>query len=106
MSDRLGLDREKIRRHPNGITLAGFEPEKKAPASPVLGYLARLCPLKGLDILVDAFLQLKSTDKYPDLRLEIAGGMTVEDEPLSMNKGESSPSRPYGMFFHPPERRP
>ena len=82
MSDRLGLDREKIRRHPNGITLAGFEPEKKAPASPVLGYLARLCPLKGLDILVDAFLQLKSTDKYPDLRLEIAGGMTAEDEPF------------------------
>ena len=55
---------------------------KEAPASPVLGYLARLCPLKGLDILVDAFLQLKSTDKYPDLRLEIAGGMTAEDEPF------------------------
>ena len=82
MSDRLGLDKQLVRHHPNGITLSGFEPEKAPPATPAIGYLARLCPLKGLDILVDAFLFLKETGEFPDLRLEIAGGMTAEDEPF------------------------
>lgn len=82
MSDRLGLEREKVRHHPNGITLAGFQPDQEAPPIPTIGYLARLCPLKGLDILVDAFLLLKGADKIPNLHLEIAGGMTAEDEPF------------------------
>jgi glycosyltransferase involved in cell wall biosynthesis len=80
MADRLELDKETVRYHPNGITLTGFEPERDPPTTPSIGYLARLCPLKGLDILVDAFLLLKEMDKFPDLRLEIAGGMTAEDE--------------------------
>ena len=82
MTDRLGLDKQMVRHHPNGITFSGFEPEKAPPATPAIGYLARLCPLKGLDILVDAFLFLKETGEFPDLRLEIAGGMTAEDEPF------------------------
>ena len=81
MSDRLELIGENS-SSPQWHYLGRIRTGKNAPASPVLGYLARLCPLKGLDILVDAFLQLKSTDKYPDLRLEIAGGMTAEDEPF------------------------
>ena len=82
MADRLGLDKQSIRHHPNGITLEGFEPQSEAPGIPAIGYLARLCPLKGLDILVDAFLLLKDGGKFPDLRLEVAGGMTAEDEPF------------------------
>jgi glycosyltransferase involved in cell wall biosynthesis len=82
MADRLGLDEQMVRHHPNGITLKGFEPEKVPPATPAIGFLARLCPLKGLDILVDAFLLLKETGEFPDLCLEIAGGMTAEDEPF------------------------
>lgn len=82
MADRLGLDKQSIRHHPNGITLEGFKPQSEAPAIPAIGYLARLCPLKGLDILVDAFLLLKEGGKFPDLRLELAGGMTAEDEPF------------------------
>jgi glycosyltransferase involved in cell wall biosynthesis len=35
-----------------------------------------------LDILVDAFLLLKEGGKFPELRLEVAGGMTAEDEPF------------------------
>ena len=82
MADRLELNEQMVRHHPNGITLAGFEPEKAPPVTPAIGYLARLCPLKGLDILVDAFIILKETGGFSDLRLEIAGGMTAEDEPF------------------------
>ena len=82
MSERLGLESESVSCHPNGITMDGFDPLETPPAKLTLGYLARLCPLKGLDVLVDAFMQLKDTGKYTDLSLEMAGGMTADDEPF------------------------
>ena len=82
MAERLSLKTSKIKHHPNGITTKGIVPVDNAPASPSLGYLARLCPLKGLDILVDAFIELKDSGKHEDLSLRIAGGMTNEDEPF------------------------
>ena len=82
MADRLKISENDVLYHPNGITLDGFEPHLKPPKTPVLGYLARLCPLKGLDLLVDSFIELKELEKFSDLRLEIAGGMTAEDEPF------------------------
>ena len=47
-----------------------------------MGYLARLCPLKGLDILVDVFIELKNSGNHEQLILKIAGGMTDEDKPF------------------------
>ena len=82
MADRLKISENDVLYHPNGITLDGFEPLLEPPKTPVLGYLARLCPLKGLDLLVDSFIELKELEKFSDLRLEIAGGMTAEDEPF------------------------
>ncbi|MBT3667532.1 MAG: glycosyltransferase family 4 protein [Opitutae bacterium] len=79
MAERLKLEKEKVLYHPNGITTEGFSQNEKEILPPIIGFLARLCPLKGLDILVDAFLILKKSNEYPDLRLEIAGGMTDED---------------------------
>lgn len=82
MADRLGLELTKVHYHSNGITMDGFTPANNSPTVLTLGFLARLCPLKGLDILVDAFITLKKSGKYSDLRLEIAGGMTDEDKPF------------------------
>ena len=82
MADRLSLPTAMIKHHPNGITTEGIMPKDSLPESPSLGYLARLCPLKGLDILVDAFIELKDSGKHDDLVLKIAGGMTDEDEPF------------------------
>jgi glycosyltransferase involved in cell wall biosynthesis len=81
MVERLGLESDFISFLPNGITTEDIHPTESIPASPTLGYLARLSPLKGLDILVDAFIQLKDVNKYEDLTLKIAGGMTDEDIP-------------------------
>ena len=82
MADRLDLERANVLYHPNGITTDGFASNENEVSPPTVGFLARLCPLKGLDILIDAFLILKESEKYADLRLEIAGGMTEEDEPF------------------------
>ena len=76
------LEPEAIKYHPNGITTEGVFPAKELPLPPSVGYLARLCPLKGLDILVDAFIGLKESGKHEHLHLKIAGGMTDEDVPF------------------------
>ncbi len=81
MADRLNIHARDVLHHPNGITLEGFEPPGKPTSVPTVGYLARLCPLKGLDLLVDSFIELKELDKFSNLRLEVAGGMTADDEP-------------------------
>tara|TARA_A100001015_G_scaffold321164_1_gene450519 strand:+ start:1219 stop:2517 length:1299 start_codon:yes stop_codon:yes gene_type:complete len=82
MADRLNISEDDVLYHPNGITLNGYDPLSETPETPALGYLARLCPLKGLDLLVDSFIELKELDEFSELRLEIAGGMTAEDEPF------------------------
>ena len=82
MADRLSLQSDKIKYHPNGITTDGITLDKETKKSSSIGYLARLCPLKGLDILVDAFIELKDSGRHDELALKIAGGMTDDDEPF------------------------
>jgi glycosyltransferase involved in cell wall biosynthesis len=63
---------------PNGITLDGFGPGTP-PATPTIGYLARMIEGKGLGVLVDAFIELRRRNKVPQARLRIAGTTTPAD---------------------------
>jgi glycosyltransferase involved in cell wall biosynthesis len=76
MRDRLDLPVEKVMTLHNGIDLAPFSPRDDVPHPPVIGFLARLCPIKGLGTVVDAFLTLKREERIPGLRLHIAGTET------------------------------
>ena len=49
---------------------------------PVLGYFARMCPEKGLDLLVDAFIEIRQRARVPTLRLKVGGGCGPADEPF------------------------
>lgn len=64
MTDRLGLNPSRVKVLWNGINLDGYEAQP-APdgAEPVIGFLARLCPQKGLDKLVDAFIAVRQRGK-------------------------------------------
>lgn len=44
---------------------------------PVIGYLSRLAPAQGLDLLVDAFIALKKRPEFAKLRLRATGGITA-----------------------------
>src|SRR5206468_2621894 len=79
MASRAGLDAGKVRVVHNGVNLRGFEPADSAPDPPVLGYLARMCPAKGLDTLVDAFIKLRSRNHIPNLKLRVAGSQNAAD---------------------------
>jgi glycosyltransferase involved in cell wall biosynthesis len=79
MTERLGLDPERVRPVHNGIDVEGYEPAPSVAAPPAVGFLARMTPAKGLETLVDAFLALKRDAAVPDLRLHVAGSHTPAD---------------------------
>jgi len=97
MSRRLKLDPARVKVVHNGINLDGFRPpasdasveaNRRSPsrltqnAAPVVGYLARMCPEKGLDTLVEAYIHLKHRERVPRLKLHVAGSCGPADEPF------------------------
>ena len=79
MSSRLGLGEHAVRVIPNGIGLEGYEASPRRSTRPVVGYLARLTPGKGLGSVVDAFLELHRRGRVPDARLVCVGTMIESD---------------------------
>jgi len=80
MQQRLKLGPDRTFVIYTGISLDGYESRRDEPEVPTIGYLSRMCPDKGLDTLVDAFLKLKKNEKLRDAKLRIAGGKRSDDE--------------------------
>jgi glycosyltransferase involved in cell wall biosynthesis len=84
MAQRLSLASKKMAVLPNGINLTGYRlngpAARAAHHPPVLGYFARMCPEKGLDTLVDAYLLLKKRPPGEPLRLHVGGGCGPGDQ--------------------------
>lgn len=81
MEKRLSLDPGSIGVQRNGINLEGFV-EPKRPDPPAIGYLARMCEVKGLRLLVDAFVHLRTVLGNENCQLKIAGAVTAGDVSL------------------------
>jgi glycosyltransferase involved in cell wall biosynthesis len=80
MSELLGIPRERIDIVPLGVDgkdLASpslsLSPSPARP--PTVGYLARLAPEKGLHVLADAFVLLRTLPSMENARLKIGGWM-------------------------------
>jgi glycosyltransferase involved in cell wall biosynthesis len=83
MTRRLGLAPERVKVIPNGLNLDGYGDGKLTQnTAPVVGYFGRMCREKGLDLLVEAFIQLKQRDRVPRLKLHLGGGCGPGDEPF------------------------
>jgi len=82
MGRRLGLAREAVKVVFNGIQLEGYAAAESPPATPTIGYLARMCREKGIEVMVDAFLHLAGELGDRETRLHLAGAATAGDEPL------------------------
>lgn len=79
MGEYLGVAEDRMRVVPLGIKLEGHElPEPSDSPPRTIGYLARICPEKGLHHLVDAFVDLASG--RPDVRLRVAGYLAPRDQ--------------------------
>jgi glycosyltransferase involved in cell wall biosynthesis len=74
MAGYLGVPREQIRVVYPGLNLRGHGGPKPARSGPLtIGYFARICPEKGLHVLVDAFIHLRQRPGCPPYRLHIGG---------------------------------
>jgi glycosyltransferase involved in cell wall biosynthesis len=87
MQERLRLAPEKIVVIYNGIDLDGFAPAPAPPEVPTIGFLARMCREKGLDILVEAFVKL--APRVPQARLKIGGSQTNADRAFVKDLAQS-----------------
>ncbi len=74
MQERLHLRPDQWKVIPLSLDTKDFidlSRQPQEPATPKIGYLARLAPEKGLHVLADAFCELAK--RHPTVRLEIAG---------------------------------
>ncbi len=76
MGPRLGLPEGSVEVCYNGIDAEGYAPCEEPPQEPTIGFLSRLHPDKGLDLLTDAFIELRKQPGLENIKLVIAGGMT------------------------------
>lgn len=73
MAARLALRPDQVHVVYNGISLVGYDTLETSVNStaPTLGYFARMCREKGLDLLIRAFILARK--RIPALRLKIGG---------------------------------
>lgn len=108
MSERLGLPSRRLTIVPNGIGLEGYaslpsRPVARAGDPLTLGFFARMCSDKGLDTVVDAYIELRRRGRVPNLKLRVGGGCGPSDEPFVAEQREKL--RAAGILndvsFHP-----
>lgn len=74
------LPPDRVHRLTMGIRVADFAPPATPPPEPLtIGYLARICPPKGLSQLAEAFLRLRRAGR--NCRLRVAGYLASADRP-------------------------
>lgn len=78
MSTELALPLDRFHQLPLGIDLTGHDGQPRPASDPfTIGYFARLCPEKGLHLLVEAFARLHA--KHPRTRLRVGGYLGERD---------------------------
>lgn len=83
MADYLDIPPSKIDVVHLGLNLSehGVGQEDLAETPFIIGYLARICPEKGLHLLVDAFHRLTDKVGLDKVQLKVAGYLGKKDEP-------------------------
>ncbi len=71
ISRRLNLPPQHIVH--SGIETESYQPAARPPDPPAIGFLSTICPTKGFDTLVEAFVDLKQKEAFRSLRLRAGG---------------------------------
>ena len=84
MSSFLEIPSERVSVVPLGIAMDGYSRRDTPPVKNAafrVGYLARIAPEKGLQLLAQAYVRLRRTMNGAPARLEVAGYMAPEHRP-------------------------
>jgi glycosyltransferase involved in cell wall biosynthesis len=82
ITPRLGIFEDKINTVYMGIDLNEYPPAQQLSEKPVIGFLSRMCPQRGLDILIDTFIMIRQNPELKKCQLQISGGKSQADEPF------------------------
>ncbi|MFC1746344.1 glycosyltransferase family 4 protein [Candidatus Riflebacteria bacterium] len=96
------LPAEKIHTVHLGVDPNDYEVVPTRQKQREIGYISRMNPENGLDIIIDAFILLKKDGKYDDVHLHITGGSTGGDTRFikeQKQKLEDSGVRPFAHFW-------
>lgn len=77
--DRMNLPKQKIQTIHLGVDPDDYTFKNSTEKNRNIGFISRMCYDNGLDILVDAFIELKKNNNTDDIRLIITGGSTGDD---------------------------
>ena len=80
MQERLRLRPDKFHVVPIGINTKGYGEALLAAERPTIGYLSKMTESLGLEVLIDAFIILKTNDRLKNLKLRLMGGQTPDDK--------------------------
>jgi glycosyltransferase involved in cell wall biosynthesis len=80
MQPKLKLPDSKIESIHIGLYPEDYEFKLPSEKKRSIGYVSRLCEENGLDILVDAFIELKKKNEFNDVELILTGGSTGDDK--------------------------
>jgi glycosyltransferase involved in cell wall biosynthesis len=80
--NKTGLSGDNIHIVPIGIESENPVHSKENIQSPSVGYFCRVSYQNGFDKLVDAFIELKSSNMMPGITLHVCGGFTGDDKPF------------------------
>ena len=106
MGDLLGIPAEKFHRTALGVEedhFAGVAASRtRSVGTPrTIGYFARLCPEKGFDLLVDAFIDLAARPGFDDVRLHCGGWLSEKDRAYYERQVEKIDQTGLSRRFHP-----
>ena len=79
MKERMNLPAEKIQSIHLGVLPEDYPDTPVESKGRNIGFISRMNHENGLDILVDAFIQLKQKSGFEDVRLVLTGGSTGDD---------------------------
>jgi len=82
IAPKLGLDANRLYTRYMGIDMKAYQQAYSPPDRPTIGFLSRMCPKRGLDTLVEAFILLKQAPAFKSCQLQITGGKSRADEPF------------------------
>jgi glycosyltransferase involved in cell wall biosynthesis len=102
MSGYLDVDRDRIHVIPHGLALTGHGTRRPQPAGVPrrIGYLARVCPDKGLHLLFEACERLASGPDIPAFELYVAGYLGIADRQYLRGLVDRAAAGPLAGRFH------
>ena len=79
MQDKMHIPGGKMNVVHIGVKPGNYTYTLPAASPHAIGYLSRICEENGFEILVDAFILLKTDPRFKTLKLKVTGGMTGDD---------------------------